>query len=65
MAAFHPNIDQLLNHLNHAIKEASHLMLKPKRNPYPKGVDWWNKECSYAHTLACTAMVGNTWMAAF
>ncbi len=30
--------------------EASRLMLEPKRNPHPKGIDWWNEECNATHT---------------
>src|SRR5216683_2858758 len=50
--------------LDHAIETASQQNLEPRRNPHPKGVRWWNKQCSVAQTATrCTK--GATRQAAF
>ncbi len=43
-------LEDLISTLNVAMEEASCLTLKPKRNPHPRGVNWWNKECDATHT---------------
>jgi hypothetical protein len=43
--------DRLLRHLkafDHAIDTANRRNLKPKQNPDPRGVRWWNEECTAA-----------------
>jgi len=41
-----------IKQFNYVIKEASRQTLKPKQAVDPRGVQWWNDECSAAHTLA-------------
>ena len=33
-----------------AIETASKMTLKPRKNPDPRGVKWWNDECTAART---------------
>jgi len=49
------SLDLLLQAFEHAIETTSHSTLKPKCLPDPKGLPWWNEECTTTHATARTA----------
>jgi hypothetical protein len=60
--------DRLLRRLkafDHAIDTANRKNLKPKRNPNPRGVHWWNEECTAARALVYHAQTGEIRRQAF
>jgi hypothetical protein len=54
-----------LKAFNHAIDAANWKNLKPKRNPDPRGVRWWNEECTAACALIYHALASEMCRQAF
>jgi hypothetical protein len=54
-----------LKAFNYAINTANRKNLKPKRNPDPRGVHWWNEECTAACALVYHAPSDETRHQAF
>jgi hypothetical protein len=54
-----------LQAFDHTINTTNQKNLKPKRNPDPRGVRWWNEECTAARALVYHAPSGETRRQAF
>jgi hypothetical protein len=54
-----------LKAFDQAIDNANKKNLKPKKNPDPRGVKWWNDECTAARTLVYHAPNGEARRKAF
>ena len=56
---------QRLKAFDHAVDHANKTNLKPKKSPDPRGVKWWNEECTTARTLVYHAPNGEARRQAF